>query len=771
MWFWRFLVATAIALTLGALTYRWVLHARMDEQMRTQSELEQGRQALLHDELADARLHLREAYRRGERSPGTEFMLTRAEEPTKAELARLTSSSGRMWSAAFSPDGREIVTTDDHNAQVWDAQVWDAATIRRIHVLPHGGTVFHAVYSADGAWIATACGDGAVRIWDPASGSLVRELKHEGKRPRYYAVAISGDRRLVAAVTMTGDATDVWSAESGALLAELRNPDASDYPTLAFSADARWLATGGGGDAQVVDTVDWKRMRAVGPRVRSLSFAPRRALLAVGTAGGDVAVWTVGGSGGVRHMRGAGESVDRIAWSPDGELVVAASRDGAEQVFEAASGAMRSQGNYLRGRIRSIEFDATSRLVLAAGANGAVVVADAAMGTQLAVLEGPQNVVTVAHFDPNARRVVGASFDGTARVWDATPSYRRWSSPPVSEECGVTTSLEPDRRFVAVGCEGHRTRVWDTARDLLLAELPDMPPLDGEFAPALPAVSESGDRAAVARGTTVEVYGLPGGALLRTVNHGAKVTAVAFADLGRDLATGGADGSLIVSRDDGSKSELPLAVAGIDAVAILRDGRIVSTDASKHLRVYSPHGTLLANLASPSRVGVMRRSADDRRLVTVPSYLAEAAPPVLWDLERYRLSVTLDGHVGRVWSARFVRDDREILTTGGDGTARSWDAESGRPRATYRGGSRYLADATLAFDGSMVVAGGDDGLLRFWEAATARLLWTLPAHKTPLVAVHFEGADIVTRGFGGDVSRWTVPGVHGIVELSAAVAP
>lgn len=70
----------------------------------------------------------------------------------------------------------------------------------------------------------------------------------------------------------------------------------------------------------------------------------------------------------------------------------------------------------------------------------------------------------------------------------------------------------------------------------------------------------------------------------------------------------------------------------------------------------------------------------------------------------------------------------------------------------------------------MIVGGGDDGLLRFWEAASARLLWTLPAHKSPLIALHFEGTDIVTRGFGGDVSRWTVPGAQGIVERSAAEA-
>jgi len=36
-------------------------------------------------------------------------------------------------------------------------------------------------------------------------------------------------------------------------------------------------------------------------------------------------------------------------------------------------------------------------------------------------------------------------------------------------------------------------------------------------------------------------------------------------------------------------------------------------------------------------------------------------------------------------------------------------------------------------------------------------LWTLRAHQSHVVGIHFEGDSIVTRGFAGDVTRWTVP--------------
>jgi len=128
-------------------------------------------------------------------------------------------------------------------------------------------------------------------------------------------------------------------------------------------------------------------------------------------------------------------------------------------------------------------------------------------------------------------------------------------------------------------------------------------------------------------------------------------------------------------------------------------------------------------------------------LVTI-SVRSKQAPPALWDLEQRRLITELEGHVGRVFTARFVASGREILTAGADGTARLWSAATGSRRQVFRGDSHFLADATLAPDGSTIVAGGSDGLLRFWDVSSGRLLWTLQAHKSYVIGVHYEGDEI-----------------------------
>lgn len=428
------------------------------------------------------------------------------------------------------------------------------------------------------------------------------------------------------------------------------------------------------------------------------------------------------------------------------------SRDGTIQVWQASSGVLRSQLNPRLSKVLAVEFDPSSASLLAANADGTVVVVDVGQGLPIAVLDGPSNVVRAAHFDPSARRVVGASWDGTGRVWEATSPYRRWTSEPMDDDCGVITRAEIAGYVVAISCRDRPTRVWDTMQGRLLAELPSASSVEGSgFNSAVPVVSGGGDRVAIARGSTVQVYELPGGRLLRTIDHSASVSAVAFALAGRDLVSGAVDGSVRVTRDDGAELALR-ASASIDAVGLLPDGRVLVADAGSRLRVYGPGGAVLANLEIPVRLMAFRY--EGARLVALPTYAGDAAPPLLVDLDRYRIVARLVGHVGQVFSARWVAGEH-VLTAGADGAARLWDGATGQLLQTYRGGSRFLADATIS-DG-LVIGGDADGLLRFWDAASGAKLWTLKAHKSAVIRVHVQDGDLVTRGYTGEISRWRLP--------------
>jgi WD40 repeat protein/serine/threonine protein kinase len=765
----RWAIGAIVALVaMGGLLVRAEVRSQAAEEFTTESEVERGQQALLHGEMSEAVGHLEQAYQRGERSPGVKFMLARALQPRLSESARFSASSGRMWSAVFAPDGKRVLTTDDKGARMWDA-----SSSQLLFTMSHGDIVYAAVFSPDGSRIITAGADGTVRIWNAATGAPVRVLtwpRSGAGQLHYYKVAMSS--HFVAAIEVTGKTVHVWDSETGMQIAELEN-DAPGVKLLAFSADGHLIATSGGDEVRVFDTSTWRRVSTIAaPRVRSLVFAPTGSRLAVGTYDGVASIWELPGGVRVRSLRDAGASVDAVAFSRDGVLVAAGSRDGTEQVWDAASGGLRAQFNSHHDKIYAIEFSVSGDLILSAGAGGAVVVSNVTTGMPVARLEGPKGLIFAAHFDSESRRVVGASFDGTARVWDSGSPYRRWDSPQIGAECDTEESLVPDQRFIALSCKGHGTHVWDTARSQLLAELPGVTPVEGNYSSALPALTATGDRAAIARGNTVEVYALPSGQLLRTIVHPAAVNAVAFAPAGHDLVSGGIDGSLLFAHDESDPVALPTSSAGIDAAAILPDGRVVVADAGGRLRVIgTDRNALLMDVAASSRIRLLRPSPDGKRLITI-STSSEQTPPVLWDLGQYRLVSRLEGHVGRVFTARFVAvgGEHEILTAGSDGTARLWNAATGRLRQSFRGDSHFLVDAAVAPGGSVLVAGGSDGFLRFWDTSNGRLLWMLQAHRSYVIGVHYEGDDLITRGFAGDVARWALPPPEGIIESCHASA-
>lgn len=760
---WLRRILSIVIVVVLCLQARAMMRTRILEASAARAELEQGRAALLHGE-PDAVEHLRAAYVY-EPTGSTAFMLARALEPRMAERLRIKSSFGRMWSAAFSPDGQQLVTTDDLNAQVRDAQ-----TGRLLFTLVHGDIVYRAVYAATGRLIATGCGDGAVRLWDASSGTLLRELRQEPSATptRYYRVALSSDGKLVAGLGMGRGVVHVWETRSGRLVAKMVETDeGSNFAALEFSGDARWLAMTTGADIHIWDTQTWQEgYRLPVAAARSLSWDPDSDRLATGGAKGDVSIWDVSTGARLVRLRESGASIAAVSFASNSRFVAAGDHDGIALVWDAQSAALVSQTN-CQNKILDINFDATASLLVVGSANGAVTVSDIASGMPATKFENAKAAMMTVRFAPKSQEVVGASWDGTARVWSTTAPHRTWLAARTADHCGAAINMEPDRRYVVTACDGEPIKIWDTARSKLVAELPSASPAGNGHSSAYPAVSRAGDRVALAHGSTIDVYELPTKRLRHEINHAAEVTALAFGDTG-DVVSGAADGSILISRDDGTHVVLPPSTATIDVVSFLPRGWTAAADANQCVRIFDEFGVLRGSLASRTRLHRLRVSRDGRRLVTASSFGQRPAAPQLWDLEHLEpiADLAADGQ-GQVYNTRFADDDR-IFTTCSDGAVRAWSSTDGRLLMTYRGAQRFLADALLSSDRAMVFAGGGGGHLYVWDASSGRQLWTMPAHKSDLFGLHLEGDDIVSRGYSGELARWRLPTLQQVLEACQA---
>ena len=145
----------------------------------------------------------------------------------------LRSPGGPIGHVEFSPDQRWLVTTAEEKtvpgavrAGDYLPRLWDARSGTELAVLQsHGGDVYHAAFSPDGAYLVTAGAGGEALLWDlaplgkePAPGMVPRLTpcaSLAGHQGLVLYAEFSPDGRQVATASTDGTAR-LWSVAKGA---------------------------------------------------------------------------------------------------------------------------------------------------------------------------------------------------------------------------------------------------------------------------------------------------------------------------------------------------------------------------------------------------------------------------------------------------------------------------------------------------------------------------------------------------------------------------
>jgi WD40 repeat protein len=547
----------------------------------------------------------------------------------------------------------------------------------------HEASVLSVAFNADGSRLVTGSHDRVVKVWDVATG---RELR-----------AFQADKGPVRGLAISPDGTHVAvGGEDGTV--------------------KLWdVATG-----QEVRTFRGDNLRL---GVFSLAFSPDGTRLARGNLG--VTVWDVaGGNELCRLRRGV-----TVAFSPDGTRLATSNStasggplddDFAVTLWDAKSGQELRSFRGHEARVTALAFSPDGTRLASGGFDRTVKVWDSANGQEFRTFRGHNNWVEALAFSPDGTRLASGGWDQTVKVWDVAGG-RELRTFRGHNNWVEALAFSPDGTRLASGGNDRTVKVWDVTGDQEFRTLQGKLDVVTRF-----AFSPDGKTLAAGSYTSVTVWGVAGGRVVRTLPGGANC--VAFSPDGTLLATGGSHDRTIKLWDAASGQELRTFQGPI---------RAVRSDVQPNTLAFSPDGTLLA---SGSHNGAVK----------------------LWDVAGGKELRVLGeekplGAGNMVWSVAFSPDGRRLASNDGP-AVRLWDVAGGKELCTFRGHTEQVVGLAFSPDGKCLASCGNDRTVKVWDVAGARELRTLQGHRGSVSRVAFspDGARLASCSVDQTAKVWDV---------------
>ena len=429
----------------------------------------------------------------------------------------------------------------------------------------------------------------------------------------------------------------------------------------------------------------------------------------------------------LRTFEGHSGTFDPVAISPDGRHALSGGDD-ALRLWDMATGQCMRTFERHSGTVYSVTISPDGRHALSGG-DDALRLWDMATGQCLRTSDGRKRDITSVAFSPDGRYAfsgggswVSHKLDSTLRLWDlATGECLRIFEGHTDKVSSVAFS--PDGRHGISGSQDHTLRLWDLATGQCLRTFEGhtgyvnsvaISP-DGRY-----GLSGSWDN-------TVRLWDLATGRCVRTYEgHMHWVRSVAMSADGRHGLSGSQDHTLRLwdlSREDVSVGyALARPQAAAEAAAYRSGFHFLVAEAE---RLHKNGCAAEAQTAIRSARGLpgYRHQPEVVELLGRVGRTGRASRLLSGQCLR-----TFEGHTRAVRSVAISPDGRYGLSGSEDETLRLWDMATGRCLRTFEGHAGEVRSVVISPDGRYGLSGSADKTLRLWDLATGRCLRTFEGH-------------------------------------------